>query len=131
MNAGQISVETRPRGIVVVAMLMMLFGLAEVVTAFTHSFLGIITSQAVTFTLAAVAIGAFYIAGGVLILTMKRWAAALAIVLLGADVVGRVALVVSGLYPLNSSEQVIGIVVGTAIAAIFAIYIGSKWTFFG
>ncbi len=109
---------------------MILFGLAEVVTGFTHNFFGITTSSVSIFTYSAVTIGAFYVAGGLLILTMKKWAAALAIVLLVADIVGRVSLVVTGLYPLNSLKQDIGIVTGTAIAVIFAIYIGSKWRLF-
>ena len=122
--------QSRPLGVTIVAVLMILFGLAEVVTGFTHNFLGITTSSVNIFTYSAAAIGAFYVASGLLILIMKKWAAALAIVLLIADIVGRVALVVTGLYPLNSLEQVIGIVAGTAIAAVFAIYIGSKWKLF-
>jgi hypothetical protein len=121
---------SRPRGITIVAALMIVFGLAEVVTSFTHSFLGITTSQTALFTASAAAIGACYVVAGLLILTMKRAAAALAIVLLIADIFGRLALVVTGLYPLNSLEQVIGIIGGTALAVIFAIYIGSKWRVF-
>ena len=118
------------RSITVIAILMILFGLIEVITAFTHSFLGITTSQAIIFTYSAVTIGAFYAGAGLLILTMKKWAAALAIVLLIADIIGRIALVIIGLYPLNSNEQIIGIISGTVIAAIFAIYIGWKWNLF-
>jgi hypothetical protein len=121
---------TRPRGIAIVALLMVLFGLAEVVTSFTHNFAGISTSHVTAFSYAAAAIGSFYIGGGLLILAMKKWAAALAIVLLVADIAGRIALVVSGLYPLDSLEQIIAIVIGTAIAAVFAIYIWSRWSFF-
>lgn len=116
----------RPTGIIIVALLMILFGLIEVVTAFTHHFLGISTSEASVFTYSAAAIGAFYVVAGLLILTMKKWAAALAIVLLIADIIGRIALVMAGLYPIDSFEQIFAIVMGTAIAAIFAIYIGWK-----
>jgi len=122
--------NVRPLGITIVAILMILFGLAEVVTSFTHGFFGIITSQAAIFTYSGATIGIFYVVAGLLILTMKKWAAALAIVLLGADIIGRIALVATGLYPLNSLEQVIGIILGTALAAIFAIYIGFKWKSF-
>ncbi len=128
---GQHSIRApRPRGIIIVAVLMMVFGLAEVVTSFTHSFLGITTSQTALFTVSAAAIGVCYVVAGILILTMKRAAAALAIVLLIADILGRIALVVAGLYPLNSLEQVIGIIGGTALAVIFALYIGSQWRVF-
>ena len=105
---------------------MILFGLAEVATSFTHHFFGISTSETVTFTVAGAAIGLFYVAAGLLVLTMRKWAAALAIVLLGADIVGRIALVAAGLYPVDTTLQAAAIVIGTAIAAIFAVYIWRK-----
>ena len=119
-----------PWGIIIVASLMILFGLAEVVTGFTRNFFGITTSSASVFTYSGATIGAFYIAAGLLTLTMRKWAAALAIVLLGADIVGRVALVVGGLYPTGSLENTLAIIGGTSIAVIFAIYIGWKWKTF-
>jgi len=122
--------QGRPRGIIIVAFLMILFGLAEVVTGFTHNFFGITTSQVTIFTYSAAAIGAFYVVAGLLILTMRKWAAALAIMLLGADIIGRVALVVVGLYPIDSLKNTLGIIAGTVIAIIFAIYIGWKWKSF-
>src|SRR5450631_4941851 len=77
-----------------------------------------------SFTHAAAAIGGFYVADScLLILTLRKWAAALAIVLLVADVAGRIALVVAGLYPLNSIEQTFAVVVGTLIAIGFGIFI--------
>ena len=122
--------QGRPRSIIIVAFLMILFGLAEVMTGFTHNFFGITTSGVTTFTYSAAAIGGFYVVAGLLILTMRKWAAALAIVLLGADIIGRVALIVVGLYPTNSLENTLGIIAGTVIAVIFAIYIGWKWKTF-
>lgn len=122
--------QGRPRDIIIVAFLMILFGLAEVVTSFTHNFFGITTSQVTIFTYSAAAIGAFYIVAGLLIPIMQKWAAALAIVFLGADIVGRVALVVVGLYPTDSLENTLGIIAGTVIAVIFVIYIGWKWRSF-
>jgi hypothetical protein len=113
----------RTWGIPIVAVLMILFGAAEVVTGFTHRFVGISTSTSVVFTAAAVAIGLCYVVAGVLILTRRLWAARLAIAFLIADIVGRLALVVAGLYPLNSLEQLVGIIAGTTIAAAFVIYI--------
>ncbi len=122
--------RARPWGIIIVACLMILFGLAEVVTAFTHNFFGITISSVAIFTYSSAAIGVFYAAAGLLILTMKKWAAALAIVLLGADIVGRVALVLTGLYPTDSLKNTFSIVAGTVIVALFAIYIRWKWKSF-
>lgn len=123
----EIANKGRPHGITVVALVMIIFGLAEVVTGFTHRFFGISTSTATIFTYAASAIGGFYVASGLLMLTMKKWAAALAIVLLIADVAGRIALVDARLYPLSSFEQVFALGAGTGIAVVFAIYIAVKW----
>jgi hypothetical protein len=122
--------RSRLRGISIVAVLMILFGLAEVVTGFRHNFFGIITTSSTIFTYSAAAIGVFYVIAGLLILTMKKWAAALAIVLLIADVVGRVALVMTGFYPTDSFLNTFAIIGGTAIVVIFAIYIGWKWKSF-
>jgi hypothetical protein len=122
--------QTRPRGITIAALLMILFGLSEVLTAFTHDFLGISTSSVNIFTYSAAAIGAFYVVAGLLILSMKKWAAVLAIALLAADIVGRIALVVAGLYPTDSLKQTFAIIVGTGIVAVFALYIGLKWKSF-
>lgn len=128
--ATQANRHDHPRGLTIVAVLMILFGLSEVVTGFTHNFFGLTTSHRTLSTVAAAAIGIFYIVGGALILTMRKWAAVLAILLLVADIVGRLALVVTGVYPLTSLEQTAAILVGTLIAAFFALYVGSKWASF-
>ena len=122
--------QTWPRGILIAAILMILFGIAEVRTGFTHNFVGLITSQGNIATDWGVILGTFYSLAGVLILTRRKWAAALAIALLRGDVIGRIGMVLTGLYPLNSFLQTFSIVVGTVIAAFFAFYIGLKWKFF-
>ena len=126
----KVTPAVRPRGILIVAILMILFGVAEVLTGFTHNFIGLVsTTQASMATYLGVTLGAFYSIGGVLILTTRKWAIA-AIVLLALDVTGRIAMVLTGLYPLDSVSQTIAILIGTAIAAFFAIYIGLKLKFF-
>jgi hypothetical protein len=122
--------QRRPWGIIVVAFLMILFGLAEVVTGFTHQFFGVTTARGAVSAYAGASIGALYAAAGVLVLTMRKSAVALAIGCLAADVVGRVAMVLTGLYPVASSAQTFAIVIGTAIVIAFAIYILSKWRAF-
>jgi hypothetical protein len=120
----------RPWGITIAAVFTIIAGLAEVVTGFTHDFFGITTSSVAIFTYSSTVIGVFYAAAGFLILTMKKWAAALAIALLGADIVGRIALVVTGLYPTDSLKNTLSIIAGTIIVAIVALYIGWKWKSF-
>ncbi len=120
----------RTLGITIIAALMIIFGLAEIATGFTHNFFGISTANTLTSTIVAVIIGGFYLVAGLLILTMRRLAAEIAIVLLIADIVGRIGLVVVGFYPINSTEQDSSIIIGTAIAAIFAAYIWLKLKLF-
>ena len=79
---------------------------------------------------ASAIIGIFYALAGLLVLTVRRFAAAVAIVLLIADVAGRIALTATGLYPTGSPLNTVAIVAGTAIVAFFAIYIGVRWRVF-
>ena len=122
--------QNRPRGIVIVALLMIIFGLAEVITGFTHNFFGISTATMTTSAYVGAAIGVSYAVAGLLILSMTRRAAALAIVLLIADIIGRIAMVVTGLYPVGSFRQMFAVILGTAIVAGFAVYIRWKWSSF-
>jgi hypothetical protein len=123
--------HSRPPGIVIVALLMVAFGLAEVYTGLTHSFFNLSTAKVATSAYAGAAIGILYATAGLLILSMKRWAAALAIFLLIVDIVGRIAMVVMGLYPVDSLKQVLAMILGTLIVALFAVYIKIKWSCFG
>ena len=122
--------RSRPFGIIVAAAFTVLAGLAEVVTGFTHNFFGITTSSVTIFTYSAAVIGLFYLAAGLLILTMKKWAAAIALVLLGADIIGRLVLVVTGLYPTDSLKNTLSVIAGTVLVALVALYIGWKWKSF-
>ena len=122
--------RSRPWGIVVVSVLMIIFGLAEVTTSLTHNFFGVSTAKVMASVYAGAAIGVLYVLAGLLILSMKRRAAALAIALLIADIVGRISMVATGLYPINSFKQTISIILGTAIVAGFALYIRFKWPSF-
>ncbi len=118
--------QQRTFGIFLSTILMVLFGLAEIVTGFTHSFMGITTSICEIFTYASAAIGACSILAGLLVLTMKKWAAILAIAFLGVDIAGRIALTLTGLYPTDTFKNTFAIIAGTAIAVIFTIYIGLR-----
>lgn len=102
---------------------MILFGAAEVVTAFRHEFFGISTSTSDLFAASATILGLLYAGAGLLLLTMRRGAPIAAMLMLGAVVLGRVGLVLIGLYPLDSAENMVAIVIGTAIAALFIVYI--------
>jgi hypothetical protein len=46
--------------------------------------------------------------------------------LLVADAIGRILMVLMGLYPIGVGYQTFGIITGTSIVIFFAIYIGAK-----
>jgi hypothetical protein len=121
---------SRPRTLTLIAILMILFGLAEVVTGITHQFFGVTTSQNDLATYAGIAIGLLYVLSGCFIWPMQRWGAALAVACLAADVAGRIAMVMLGLYPLDTPRQTFAIFMGTLIAVVFAIYIALRWKSF-
>jgi hypothetical protein len=67
-------------GLSIASLLMMLFGLAEIVTSFRHEFFGLTTSQAVVSTIIGAIIGLLYFVSGLLVLTKRRMAAIAAII---------------------------------------------------
>jgi hypothetical protein len=122
--------RSRSRGIIAAALLMIIFGLAEVTTGVTHNFFGISTAKLSASAYAGAAIGVLYAVAGLLVLSEKKRAAAVAVVLLIADVIGRIAMVATGLYPVDSLKQILAMTLGTCIVAAFAIYIRLKWASF-
>jgi hypothetical protein len=118
--------QRRRPSLTIIALLMIAFGFAEIVTGFSHVFFGLHTVQGPRSAYIGASIGVLYGAAGCLILTMKRRAAALAIALLILVVVGRIAMVAMGLYPVATVRQAAAIVAGTSIAAGFAVYIGFR-----
>jgi hypothetical protein len=62
-------------------MVMILFGLAEVLTGFTDQFFGLTITKINISTYLGVTLGLFCFVSGILLLTRKRWAAIIAIFL--------------------------------------------------
>ena len=122
--------NSRPLGVKIVALAMIIFGILEMVTGFTHNFFGVITEQSVTASYLGVALGACYFLGGALVLTARKWGAAVAVLLLALGVVGRIFMVLTGLFPIDTFKQTFSIIAGTSIAFIFAIYISIRWKSF-
>jgi hypothetical protein len=122
--------QRRHGALKIVALLMILFGSAEVVTGFSHKFFGVYIVRTAVATYAGVTVGGLYATAGLLILTMKRTAAALSLVFLALAIGGRIGMAMTGLYPTGTIKQVAAIAVGTAIAVGFAVYIRLQWSVF-
>ena len=111
----------------VVPVLMILFGLAEAFAALNHHSFDVRLADQDIASSAGAAIGILYAAAGLLVLTMKKFAAAGAIVLLVLVIAGRIALLLAGLYPIDTAKQIVALSAGTAIAAGLTVYIGLQW----
>jgi len=112
-----------PLDITIIATIMIVFGVAEIVTGFAHNFFGLHTAQGTASTYVGAAIGLLYAVAGFFAFAIKReWTVGCLLLV----VIGRIAMVVSGLYPVGTFKQTAAIVAGTSIAAAFAIYIGFR-----
>jgi hypothetical protein len=96
-----------------------------VVVGSTGNYLAILSTD-IKPTASTAIIGAFYSLGGLSLLTMKKWGAVLGILFIGAELLGRVYLVMSGIAPSKGGDA-IKILVGGAIALALILYVWSQW----
>jgi hypothetical protein len=80
--------QRRHRGLTIVGVLMILFGAAEVITAFTRKFFGISTALGAVSAVLVSGFGTLYTIAGLLLLMLRRRAAALAVACLVVVLVG-------------------------------------------
>ena len=107
----------------VFAALMVIFGAAEIATGFRHKFFGLSTDLTTISTIGESLSGLCTQQAGCSSV-MRKWAAIVAVIFLVAVVVGRFALILTGLYPLGGFRQDFAIILGTSIACFFAIFVG-------
>jgi len=113
----------RPLGIIIVGIFAIIAGIGEIIVGVTGNFLGIL-SQSMEPAFSTAVIGAFYCLGGLsLLITRKKWGAALSVAFIGAEIPGRVYLVMAGIAP-SSGTDLVKILIGGAIALAIMLYIG-------
>jgi hypothetical protein len=115
-------------GLVAVGIFAVIAGAGEIVVGFTGNYLGILAHR-MTPSLATVMVGAFYGLGGLRILTLRKWGAALGVAFIGAEIAGRVYLVASGMAPSTGSDA-IKIIIGGVIAVAVITYVLMQWSKF-
>jgi hypothetical protein len=123
----KLELSRRLTAIPLIPVLMILFGVAEAVTALTQHSFGVRMGDEAIASYAGAAIGVLYAAAGLLVFTMDRIAVAGAIVLLFLIIAGRIVMLLAGLYPIDTTRQIVALSAGTAIAAGFAVYVGLRW----
>jgi hypothetical protein len=115
-------------GITLIAVFAILCGLGEVVVGFTGNYTGILSKNLGPSTATGV-VGILYGLGGLSLLTSKKWGAALGILFIGGESLGRVDLVLTGTAPSQGADA-LTILIGGAIALAIILYIRSQWKTF-
>jgi hypothetical protein len=123
MTAANSTSSVRVWDIRIISALMVIFGIAEIHTGFSHKFFGVTTEPTVASTYAGAVLGLLYALAGGLCLVRKRWSIRAAITTLTVVVIGRIAMVVLGYFPITTAKQTFSIVAGTALAALFTLYL--------
>jgi surface polysaccharide O-acyltransferase-like enzyme len=115
--------QSFPKGLKTVGILMILFGLVEIMLCLTQNFSGFISAPVTTPTILSFVISIFSSIAGLLILTKKRNSAFLAIILLALGVIGRIIMVVAGFYPMQSEVQSFAVILETSVAVLFGVHL--------
>jgi len=113
--------QSFPKGLKVVAYLMVAFGLVETVINFTSNFLSsvLITPPSILNS----SIGILASIAGLFVLTKKSNSAILAIILLALYVVGRIIMIVAGFNPIVSDYQSFAVILEISIAVLFGVHL--------
>jgi len=119
----------RSTGVVIVGIFALIAGLGEVAVGFTGNYLGIL-SHGLTPSFSTGVVGIFYSLGGLfLLITRKKWGAVLAMSFIGAEILGRIYLIATGIAPASGADA-IKILIGGLIALGLIVYISTKWRSF-
>jgi hypothetical protein len=84
---------------------MIAFGVAEIVTSFTHAFFGLATERSAGSTVLGATLGVLYVMAGGLALGRTRTRLRAALICLGFDVLGRVGMVATGWFAIATRAR--------------------------
>lgn len=125
MTSASIKLPRRPRDILVLAAILIIFGLGEIWVGFFGNYLGIL-SKSIPPSVATAIVGFFYCLGGLMLLITRRpWGTTLSLIFIGCEVLGRAYLVAIGIAPARGPDLV-KIIIGGLIAIGFMVYIGLR-----
>jgi hypothetical protein len=125
MKTGDSDGLRRGWGIVVVGVFAIVAGLGEIIVGVKGNYLGIL-SKPLELSAVTALVGACYSLGGVFILTLRKWGAALGMALIAAEILGRIYLVATGVAP-STGPDAIKIAAGAAVALALIGYVASQW----
>jgi len=112
----------------VISLLLIVFGIAEIITGIRHEFFGLVTTRDTITKIVGISLGTCYFFAGVFLIVHKKWSLNIALLLLVIDVIGRLIMSFSGMYPIESimSMQFVGMFGGTLIAIVFTVFVFIK-----
>lgn len=128
MKSADGGAHARRWGIVIAGVFAIVAGLGEIAVGVEGNYLGIL-SKPLEPSVAVAFVGACYSLGGVFILTLRKWGAALGMAFIAAEILGRVYLVATGVAP-STGADAIKIAVGAAIALGLIGFVASQWRHF-
>ncbi len=117
--------KPRRTGITVVAGYCIFAGLSEVWVGITGNWMGLL-SKPLKPSLWTALVGAFYVAAGISLLSKRKTGALLGMSFILLEVLGRIRLVRSGIYP-SRGPDLVKSVVGGAIAILIVVYLVVQW----
>lgn len=117
--------KPRHLAIILISVFAIASGTNEIIVGFTGNFLGIL-SKPIPPSLGTVVVGTFYSVAGLNLLTMKKWGAALSLLFLSAEIVGRIYLVLTGIAPSKGGDAV-KILIGGLVALALIVYVSFQW----
>jgi hypothetical protein len=109
----------------VVGVFAVIAGAGEIIVGVTGNYLGIL-AHSLQPAASTIVIGACYSLGGLSILTMRKWGAALGVFFIGCEILGRIYLVAAGIAP-STGIDAVKILIGGAIALGLIGYVVSQW----
>jgi len=106
MTSASIKLPRRPRDILVLAVILIIFGLGEIWVGFFGNYLGIL-SKSIPPSVSTAIVGFFYCLGGLMLLITRRpWGTTLSLIFIGCEVLGRAYLVAIGVAPARGPDLV-------------------------
>jgi FtsH-binding integral membrane protein len=127
------SSAARKRDVVlsIAAAMMIMLGIAELISGFRHTFLSARTDHVEVATYVGAGLGVMLLFAGALVLIARKSAAGLALCLLALVILGHIALVATDLYSIDSAAQLFITVLATSIACACFAVITLKWETLG
>ncbi len=119
----EIKAKKKMIDIYVIAILMIVFGIGEIITVIKYNPSFLTTKNLNISALLALTLGCIYLIGGLFILPQRKWASKITISLITQNIILRIVMLITDQYPTGRLIEIIGYVMGIVIAIFFLSYL--------